>query len=189
MHMVERNAGPDDAWGSQALVDALATPAFAFDLDGRYIAFNAAHEALLHRHYGVDIALGASLFDCDMFAVDSEGVRNSMAHVRAGEAATCTRWAGEGVGRQCFAIAYSPLRSASEVVGAIAVATDITSHTDDSTRATNEQLRHELAQREHAEAEIEEQVTGRFQRKVAKPREEQSDHDQSVAGSEAGSLR
>jgi len=138
-----------DGWAQRAL-DALPVPAFALDLNYRYVAFNAAHADAMNDAHGVEVALGANMLDCFTVDEDRAAAKASIDIALQGEQTTSSVWYGDkSRSRRLYTLIRSPIRADGEIVGVVAVAVDETeskaSH-EERFRATFEQSAIGMAQ-------------------------------------------
>jgi PAS domain S-box-containing protein len=109
----------------EALLDAVAGPAFFLDRDNRYLAFNEANKRAVHALYGVELAIGAKVEDVVTVDADRELLLANLARAHAGDTHTDGAWYGsDDAGRFYYTITYAPVRRHETVIGVAAVAVD-----------------------------------------------------------------
>ena len=112
--------------GSQGILDALATPVFAVDRKLHYIAFNAAHAAVMRRAYGAEILLGGDALTYPSIPLDGQLVIDSLDSALEGETVVTRAWVGPENDRRFYWTTHSPLVNGSEIVGVVMVSLDMT---------------------------------------------------------------
>ena len=123
-----------DGWTRQML-DALRVPVFALDSQCRYIAFNAAHADVMRSAWGVEIAVGARLFDYLPPGEARDAAIENMARSLAGENVASSVWFGDGARpRRLFSLVRNPIVDDGAIVGVAVVSVDDT----ERQRAENE---------------------------------------------------
>jgi diguanylate cyclase (GGDEF)-like protein/PAS domain S-box-containing protein len=92
----------------------------------RYVAFNAAHADVMRRTWGVEIEVGALLFDY-LSGAALEEARANMARALAGAHVTSTVWFGDGsLPRRLFSLVRDPIFDGDRIAGIAVVALDET---------------------------------------------------------------
>jgi diguanylate cyclase (GGDEF)-like protein/PAS domain S-box-containing protein len=115
-----------DGW-TQQMLDALVVPVFALDPEYRYLAFNAAHAEVMKAVWGVEIALGARLFDYLPPGEARGAAIENMTQVLAGEHVTSSVWFGDdSKPRRLFSLIRSPIVDDGKIVGVAIVSVDET---------------------------------------------------------------
>lgn len=112
----------------EALLDAVAGPAFFLDRDLRYLAFNEANRAVVKELYGTDLEIGAHLAEVVAVDADRAALEESVRRALEGCTHTDGSWYGhenEG-GRRYFSITYAPVRRSGTTIGVAAVAVEAT---------------------------------------------------------------
>jgi PAS domain S-box-containing protein len=110
----------------EALLDAVAGPAFIVDREYRYLAFNEANRRAVDDLYGVELAVGASLLDVVKPAEERGEMRACIDRALAGETHTDARWYGRGGDRRYYTITYAPVMRDGVVIGVAMIAVDAT---------------------------------------------------------------
>ena len=120
-------AGPAAGPVLGTILGANPDPVFALDRDCRYLAFNAAHAAVMKALYGAEIGLGHSLFEYQDVAADAAGARANIDKTLAGETIVEEAYSGDDAReRRFFEVTHRPIREGDTVVGALVTARDVT---------------------------------------------------------------
>jgi PAS domain S-box-containing protein len=112
--------------GQEALVRGIlespGAPVFSVDTDFRYTTFNHAHARATKAAYGVEIAVGESVFEAMRVGADREHARANFERALRGERFVEERpWGDETETRRVFEVAYNPIREAEGRVAGVAV--------------------------------------------------------------------
>lgn len=151
--------GEMERGAQEALLDAVAGPAFFVDRDYRYLAFNEAHRRAVRDLYGTEVAIGESLLDTVALPDDRDTARANLDRALAGDTHSSGAWYGLEPGvRRFYTVTYAPaLRDAVAGVAAVAVdATDLADARADLERA-NARL---VSEREFARTLVENLADG-----------------------------
>ena len=120
-------AGDINRIAQEALLDAVAGPAFFLDTEHRYLAFNEANRAAVKLLYGTELEVGADLRDVVTADGDREVVKAHLDRALAGETHSSGSWYGNDPGsRYYYTITFCPVRREGRTVGVAAVAVDAT---------------------------------------------------------------
>lgn len=120
-------AGDINRIAQEALLDAVAGPAFFVDSDYVYLAFNEANRRAVHGLYGTDIEVGGSLLDAVTSDADRDLLRSNIDRALAGETHSDGEWYGrDSDDRSYYTITYAPVVRDGKTVGVAAVAVDVT---------------------------------------------------------------
>jgi len=120
-------AGDINRIAQEALLDAVAGPAFFVSPEYRYLAFNEANRRAVKILYGTDLEVGMSLLDAVTSADDREVLRAHLDRALAGDVHSAGSWYGSDPdSRYYYTITYSPIRLSERVVGVAAVAVEAT---------------------------------------------------------------
>jgi PAS domain S-box-containing protein len=120
-------AGDINRIAQEALLDAVAGPAFFVGPDYRYLAFNEANRRAVRAMYGTDVHVGTSLLEAVTADEDRARLRANIDRALAGETHSDGDWYGDGTGgRFYYTITYAPVVRGDETVGVAAVAVDVT---------------------------------------------------------------
>lgn len=120
-------AGDINRIAQEALLDAVAGPAFFVDRDYRYLAFNEANRRAVLRMYGTDIQVGGSLLEAVTNPEDRDRLQANLDRALSGETLSDGEWYGSDLGDRFFyTITYAPVARNGMLVGVAAVAVDAT---------------------------------------------------------------
>jgi PAS domain S-box-containing protein len=120
-------AGDINRIAQEALLDAVAGPAFFVGPDYRYLAFNEANHRAVAAMYGTEIEVGASLLESVTSDGDRKRLRANIDRALAGETLSEGGWYGDGTGgRFYYTITYAPVVRSGNTMGVAAVAVDVT---------------------------------------------------------------
>jgi PAS domain S-box-containing protein/putative nucleotidyltransferase with HDIG domain len=116
-----------DRVAQEALLDAVAAPAFFIDRSYRYLAFNEANRVAVRFLYGREVATGDKLLDTIANAADRETLKADIDRSLAGETHSHAAWYGnDATARRFYDITYAPYVRDGVVLGVAAVAVDVT---------------------------------------------------------------
>lgn len=110
----------------EALLDAVADPAFFVNSEYRYLAFNEAHRVAVRALYGTEVAVGDSLLDTVMLEEDRRTAQANIDHALAGEVYRDASWYGTDGSRRLYSVTYCPARRDGVIIGVACVSVDAT---------------------------------------------------------------
>ena len=120
-------AGDINRIAQEALLDAVAGPAFFFSPDYHYLAFNEANRLTVNMLYGTDLEVGADMREIVTAEEDREVLKAHLERALAGETHSSGSWYGnDPESRSYYTITFSPVRREGRTVGVAAVAVDAT---------------------------------------------------------------
>jgi PAS domain S-box-containing protein len=120
-------AGDINRIAQEALLDAVAGPAFFVNPEYRYLAFNEANRRTVKVLYETDLEVGMSLLDAVTCPEDREVLKAHIDRALAGETHSSGSWYGNDPdSRYYYTITYSPVMREKRVVGVAAVAVEAT---------------------------------------------------------------
>jgi PAS domain S-box-containing protein len=110
------------------IVNSAPFPIFSLDRLYRYTSFNDAHAAVMKALYGVDIAIGRSLFEYQTVDEDKRKAKSNIDQALLGNHIVENAHSGDEIlARRYFEVAHDPIRNGvGEVIGVAVWARDIT---------------------------------------------------------------
>lgn len=111
----------------RAINEGFSSPAFSIDAEYCYTSFNTAHADVMRALYGAEIAIGASMLECQTVDEDRETAKQNLDRALAGEFLTEEAFSGEADSRRYFEVSHSPIFDDDRVVIGVSVfARDVT---------------------------------------------------------------
>jgi PAS domain S-box-containing protein/putative nucleotidyltransferase with HDIG domain len=137
-------AGDINRIAQEALLDAVAAPAFFVDRDYRYLAFNEANRRAVLRMYSIEIQVGGSLLEAVSNPEDRDRLQTNLDRALSGETLSDGQWYGDQMGDRFFyTITYAPVARKGMLIGVAAVAVDATDlmDTQEALRMSDQKFR------------------------------------------------
>ena len=116
-----------------SIIESTSSSVFAFDTEGRYIAFNALHKNTMKKIYDVDIKLGMNWTELLSEGADYEKSIRNWERGLAGESFTIVTEYGLGLPeRPIYELSYTPIKDENETITGISIySKDITKKVKD----------------------------------------------------------
>jgi PAS domain S-box-containing protein len=145
----------------RAINEGFSSPVFSLDTEYRYTSFNTAHAEVMRLLYGSEIAIGASMLECQIVDEDRKTAKRNLDRALAGEFLVDEAYSGDQDSRRYFEVSHSPiLDDEHTVVGVSVFARDVTARkaAEEALKAHAEQLEQLVDDRTAALAALNEEL-------------------------------